>query len=88
MPPDTAAVGEIGLVGEVRRVSRLDTRVAEAARLDADLVCTELADKLVEESTCPVGGGRGCERRAPTFAAVGQERELADGQDLTPHFDQ
>jgi DNA repair protein RadA/Sms len=33
MPPDTAAVGEIGLGGEVRRVSRLDTRVAEAARL-------------------------------------------------------
>jgi DNA repair protein RadA/Sms len=33
MPPDTAAVGEIGLGGELRRVSRLDVRVAEAARL-------------------------------------------------------
>lgn len=33
VPPDTAAVGEIGLGGEVRRVSRLDVRVAEAARL-------------------------------------------------------
>jgi DNA repair protein RadA/Sms len=33
MPGDTAAVGEIGLGGEVRRVSRLDTRVAEAERL-------------------------------------------------------
>jgi len=33
LPPDTAAVGEIGLGGELRRVSRLDVRVAEAARL-------------------------------------------------------
>ncbi len=33
VPPDTAAVGEIGLGGEVRRVSRLDVRLAEAARL-------------------------------------------------------
>lgn len=33
MPPDTAAVGEIGLGGELRRVSRLDVRVAEATRL-------------------------------------------------------
>ncbi len=33
MPADTAAVGEIGLGGELRRVSRLDVRVGEAARL-------------------------------------------------------
>jgi DNA repair protein RadA/Sms len=33
VPPDTAAVGEIGLGGEVRRVSRIEVRVAEAARL-------------------------------------------------------
>ena len=33
VPADTAAVGEIGLGGEGRRVSRLDVRVAEAARL-------------------------------------------------------
>ena len=33
VPADTAAVGEIGLGGEVRRISRLDVRVAEAARL-------------------------------------------------------
>jgi DNA repair protein RadA/Sms len=33
MPADTAAVGEIGLGGEVRRVARLDVRVAEASRL-------------------------------------------------------
>jgi DNA repair protein RadA/Sms len=33
LPPDTAAMGEIGLGGELRRVSRVDVRVAEAARL-------------------------------------------------------
>jgi predicted ATP-dependent serine protease len=33
VPADTAAVGEIGLGGEVRRVARLDVRLAEVARL-------------------------------------------------------
>ena len=33
VPPDTAAIGEIGLGGELRRVARLDARLAEAARL-------------------------------------------------------
>ena len=33
LPPDVAACGEIGLGGEVRRVSRMDLRAREAARL-------------------------------------------------------
>jgi len=33
VPADTAAIGEIGLGGEIRRVSRVDVRLAEAARL-------------------------------------------------------
>jgi len=33
LPPDTAACGEVGLGGEVRRVGRLDLRLREAARL-------------------------------------------------------
>ncbi|HKA14612.1 MAG TPA: DNA repair protein RadA [Myxococcota bacterium] len=33
LPGDSAACGEIGLGGEIRRVARLDARVAEAARL-------------------------------------------------------
>jgi DNA repair protein RadA/Sms len=33
LPADAAACGEIGLGGEIRRVARLDARVAEAARL-------------------------------------------------------
>ncbi len=33
VPADTAAIGEIGLGGEIRRISRLDVRLAEAARL-------------------------------------------------------
>ena len=33
VPVDTAAIGEIGLGGEIRRVSRVDVRLAEAGRL-------------------------------------------------------
>jgi DNA repair protein RadA/Sms len=33
LPGDVAACGEVGLGGEIRRVARLDARVAEAARL-------------------------------------------------------
>lgn len=33
LPPDTAAMGEIGLGGELRRVSRVELRVGEATRL-------------------------------------------------------
>jgi DNA repair protein RadA/Sms len=33
LPADAAACGEIGLGGEIRRVARLDVRVAEASRL-------------------------------------------------------
>lgn len=33
LPADAAAIGEIGLGGEVRRVARLESRVREAARL-------------------------------------------------------
>lgn len=33
LPPDTAACGEVGLGGEVRRVGRLELRLREAARL-------------------------------------------------------
>jgi DNA repair protein RadA/Sms len=33
LPPDAAACGEIGLGGELRRVGRIDLRIAEAARL-------------------------------------------------------
>jgi DNA repair protein RadA/Sms len=33
LPADAAACGEVGLGGEIRRVARLDARIAEAARL-------------------------------------------------------
>jgi DNA repair protein RadA/Sms len=33
LPPDVAACGEVGLGGEIRRVARLEERLAEAARL-------------------------------------------------------
>ncbi len=49
VPPDVAACGEVGLGGEVRRVGRLDLRLAEAARLGfrrvlvPETVATEVA---------------------------------------------
>jgi DNA repair protein RadA/Sms len=33
IPPDTVVFGEIGLAGEVRAVSQMDTRLKEAAKL-------------------------------------------------------
>jgi len=33
LPPDAAAIGELGLGGEVRRVARIEPRIREAARL-------------------------------------------------------
>jgi len=33
LPPDAAAIGEVGLGGEIRRVARLEPRIREAARL-------------------------------------------------------
>ena len=38
LPPHTAALGEVGLTGEVRAVSRLETRLNECARLGYDTV--------------------------------------------------
>jgi DNA repair protein RadA/Sms len=40
LPVDLVAVGELGLTGEVRRVARLETRLAEAARLGFTRVVT------------------------------------------------
>jgi len=57
VPADTAAVGEIGLGGELRRVSRLDARVGEAARLGfrrllVPEVChRELAERRADAKT-------------------------------------
>ena len=63
MPPDTAAIGEIGLGGELRRVSRLDVRLAEAARLGfrrmlvPEVACREYAEREeVPESPGAVPG--------------------------------
>ena len=38
LPPACAVIGEVGLGGEVRRVARLDARLAEAAALGLEMV--------------------------------------------------
>ena len=60
LPRDAAACGEVGLGGEVRRVSRLDLRVREAARLGFAqlLVPRRLAESIEAPPGCrlvPVG---------------------------------
>jgi DNA repair protein RadA/Sms len=65
LPADTAAVGEIGLGGELRRVARLDVRRAEAARLGfrrllVPAVCArELEERASGSGRARKGGRRG-----------------------------
>ena len=47
LPPHTAAVGEIGLTGEVRAVGRMDARLRECARLGFDTVLVPRAAKKI-----------------------------------------
>jgi len=54
VPADAAACGEVGLGGEVRRVSRLDLRLREAARLGFRRV-------LVPEAASADAAGTGCD---------------------------
>ena len=65
VPPDTAAIGEIGLGGELRRVSRLDVRRSEAGRLGfrrllVPAICRREMDER-EGSTGSGGGRSDCE---------------------------
>jgi DNA repair protein RadA/Sms len=82
VPPDTAAVGEIGLGGEVRRVSRLDVRLAEAARLGfrrllvPEVCYREHADRSQKKSGS---------RKAPTARA--SECELVPIEELAQAVD-
>jgi len=71
LPPDTAAVGEIGLGGEIRRVSRLDARIGEAARLGFE--------RLLVPEVCV--SGRGERRRG---GRAGPRRTASDKCELVP----
>ena len=58
LPPDTAAMGEIGLGGELRRVSRVDVRVAEAARLGFRRLLAPAVCEREWRARAAEGGGR------------------------------
>jgi len=51
VPPGTVVLGEVGLAGEVRRVSRADARIGEAARLGFDRVIAPKSN--AEQSDLP-----------------------------------
>jgi DNA repair protein RadA/Sms len=56
LPPDVAACGEVGLGGEIRRVARLEERLAEAARLGyARVLVPARALPLVVKGAKPIG---------------------------------
>jgi predicted ATP-dependent serine protease len=66
VPADTAAIGEIGLGGEIRRISRLDVRLAEAARLGfrrllVPAVCQRELEERPREKKASGGGRKECE---------------------------
>jgi DNA repair protein RadA/Sms len=56
LPPDVAACGEVGLGGEVRRVSRLDLRTREAARLGFRRVLVPRGAEKSESAESPESG--------------------------------
>jgi DNA repair protein RadA/Sms len=56
LPPDVAACGEVGLGGEIRRVARLEERLAEAARLGyARVLVPARALPLASRGAKPIG---------------------------------
>jgi DNA repair protein RadA/Sms len=55
LPPDLVVVGEVGLGGEVRQVTQLDRRLAEAARLG---FCRAVVPRLAPEPPAGVAAAR------------------------------
>jgi hypothetical protein len=68
LPADMVAVGEVGLGGEVRRVSRVDQRLAEAARVG-------FRSALLPSSLAGAGGGQGQPGLAPRPPRGGRRGE-------------
>jgi len=70
LAPATAAVGEVGLGGEVRAVAQIDQRVREAARLGyRRLIVPAVGSE-------PRRGADHAERRAPTVPGAGDAVEV------------
>jgi len=61
MPGDAAACGEVGLGGEVRRVSRVDLRLREAARLGFRRMLVPRGTEAAASGDSGQAGGSECE---------------------------
>ena len=82
VPPDTAAVGEIGLGGEVRRVSRLDVRLAEAGRLGFKrLLVPAVCHREHMEQIKQNAGGSKTGKRAESLCELVPIEEVAQAVD-------
>jgi DNA repair protein RadA/Sms len=69
VPAGTAAVGEVGLLGEVRAVPRVESRVREAARLGFARVVVPRSTRAAGRPAAPGG---------PEVVAVGTVREALE----------
>jgi DNA repair protein RadA/Sms len=70
LPPDAAAIGEIGLGGEVRRVARLESRVREAARLGFTRILVPASER--SERAVSQGRAKSIGSSAPPSAPAAQ----------------
>jgi DNA repair protein RadA/Sms len=70
LPPDAAAIGEIGLGGEVRRVARLESRVREAARLGFTRILVPASER--SERAVSQGRAKSIGSSAPPNAPAAQ----------------
>lgn len=59
LPPGTVAIGEIGLTGEIRPVSRMEQRIKEAKRVGFENVIYPWKKDLKLEEVWPVRMGKG-----------------------------
>jgi DNA repair protein RadA/Sms len=72
LPPDVAAIGEVGLAGEIRRVAGMQRRLAEAARMGFRRAIVP-AGSLVAETVPEIEIAEAADIRAAICAALGSK---------------
>jgi DNA repair protein RadA/Sms len=80
LPPDVAAIGEVGLAGEIRRVAGIQRRVAEAARMGFRRAIVP-AGSQVAEALAEIEVTEAADLKAAICAALGSKLagRAADG---------
>ena len=68
VPPDVVAIGEVGLAGEIRRVTGIQRRIAEAERLG-------FRRAIVPVGSTPTGAGPAASSHAAGSASAGRDAD-------------